>query len=511
MIFQSTFFWGIIAFLNSVSAWLYSSCRPSFYFIDRETFTGASVTVLILMLLNAVGAAAMLIFVKRAGAKFNKVYGIVSIVLSVIFIGANVAYAFLGWEMWMNYFFYIKQTAVYFFVFWAVIASLIIIPKAKGKAKAILSIVLASVIFVSCIFSGFQIRKFEFSAQPVVFIDGDDNYTVTWATSCPSTGTLEICKDGLVSLYYDENCGTVEADTRVHNISIARKYLDGCDYYRVISKHTIGHTGYSLWEGKTINSEKYQYKTLAYNETDFNIWSFSDWHEHSYFTESIMQNFSKADFFIMLGDALNMIACEDDIITNILAPCGKISGSEIPVLFARGNHECRGAYATKLLSVLGLSSYYNTYSIGPVAGVILDNGESDVDKFVEYWGTADYETYRDREGEWLSKAKIDDKPYKIAICHDSDFIHKTDERSDRPLWINYLNKMGVDLMLGGHLHNQYLEKPGKDNKEYYTFIDGGIKNGGYAASQITVNGKKVSFKTVNREGNVVVNESADIF
>ena len=118
--------------------------------------------------------------------------------------------------------------------------------------------------------------------------------------------------------------------------------------------------------------------------------------------------------------------------------------------------------------------------------------------------------YQDK-GEWLKDVKIADKPYKIAICHDTDFIHKTDERNERPAFINHLNESGIRLMLGGHLHEHYLEKPGTDNKEYYTFIDGGIRDFNYKASQITVSGKSVTFKTVDQNGNEFLSETADIF
>jgi hypothetical protein len=144
---------------------------------------------------------------------------------------------------------------------------------------------------------------------------------------------------------------------------------------------------------------------------------------------------------------------------------GKITKGEIPVVFARGNHDLRGIFAEKLADYTpnyNGNTYY-TFRLGCVWGIVLVCGEDKPDKNIEYGNTVCCETFRRDETRFLEKTVkkqeyLDEGiKYRIVVCH-VPFFEKFQppfniEEDTYAYWIKLLREnIKPDLMYAGHKH-----------------------------------------------------------
>ena len=110
----------------------------------------------------------------------------------------------------------------------------------------------------------------------------------------------------------------------------------------------------------------------------------------------------------VIGDIVSYAKSIDTVMVHTFGPVADIV-KDIPVVFARGNHEGRGAdsYLVPGLFDTPTGEPYYIFRRGPVAFVVLDGGEDKPDSSVEYSGLADYDAYRQAELEWLRGAVKD--------------------------------------------------------------------------------------------------------
>lgn len=175
------------------------------------------------------------------------------------------------------------------------------------------------------------------------------------------------------------------------------------------------------------------------------------------------------DFLLLNGDIVSYATSVDTVMSHTFGPVADVV-KDIPVVFARGNHEGRGAdsYLIPDLFETPTGEFYYIFRRGPVAFVVLDGGEDKPDSSVEYSGLADYDAYRQSELEWLRGAVKDPlfagAPVKVAIIHiplidgpGSWYAQSWLSRNFSPV----LNEAGVDLMLSGHLHRHVYVEAGE--------------------------------------------------
>jgi len=206
-IIKNKVLWIVTAAYTSVLALLYSSARVSFYFIDRESFHGLSVALLVLMI--ALYVMQVFVFLKRDTLrdKLLKALFILNIIFLVLFTALVIVYAVMGWEMWDDYAYYIRKSLPYYCVLWFGVAGVLLLPRLKGKKKAIGSAVLCVCLLLGVVVIAFEPLHFQFAAQPTVFVSDEDTYSVVWATNAPSTGELVIESGVSTKHFYDENAG----------------------------------------------------------------------------------------------------------------------------------------------------------------------------------------------------------------------------------------------------------------------------------------------------------------
>ena len=177
-----------------------------------------------------------------------------------------------------------------------------------------------------------------------------------------------------------------------------------------------------------------------------------------------------ADFIVLLGDLISMVETEKDAqLANELAH--NITKGEIPVIYARGNHEIKGEYAEVLYKYVGSRNqeYYYTVTLGDddVFAVVLDMGEDHEDDYWEYYGTAQFDIYRARQTEMLEQVLEDgdyeNYQYRMMLCHiPVVYVDKNGYFEEfRTQWTTLLNEMDLDIGLSGHKHVLWPLIPGQ--------------------------------------------------
>ena len=314
-------------------------------------------------------------------------------------------------------------------------------------------------LFVIGFFSVYDLQLTnKINKTPVVYAV-EDTYQITFTTK--AKGEAWVVIDGVE--YNDTFAGGRKTESKIHKITVPMSALDSAGSYTVYTRAMFLRGPYESLQGPTI-SETYSWKGVN-TEDGLHYYVISDNHldvkapaaAASYWGE-------KLDFLISLGDTVNWMESEKEL-SQLLYLASDITGGEIPVLYARGNHEAYGAQFADYHNYVGAKDdkFYYTFRMKNIWGIVLDLGVDHEDDFSEYAGTAKYDAYRkeqtlfldevlkNAENEFLAEG-VD---YRIGICH----IPITFSKVGNPLipykteWISRLNQMQLSIMYSGHLHN----------------------------------------------------------
>ena len=155
---------------------------------------------------------------------------------------------------------------------------------------------------------------------------------------------------------------------------------------------------------------------------------------------------------------------------------GRVTRGAAPCVFSRGNHDMRGNSAERLEDYVpsdGGRPYF-VFRAGPVGGIVLDAAEDKPDDHPEYGHTICAHAFRLEEDAFLDGALADplfrDAALRLVVSHkplafelEPPFdIEKDLYRS----WCARLRAARPHLMLTGHLHACFVEKPGGAHDTY---------------------------------------------
>lgn len=490
-----------LALAEIFCAWACFSFRVSFYFIDAAAFTGATTLVFSLLVLNALLALVLLPLGSKLSDKCYKGLIITNIVLFIVAVAVVAAFSVMGLEMMGDYLFYFREAAPFVLAMCAVATLVFVAPSFKGGAKTAIAVATAVATVLSCVGLYFDVTPFKLTSEPVVFINSADTYSVVWATSHPSTGTLTYTNAQGEHTVVETTAGNKNCSSSIHHITVNRSEFDGAQY-SVNSRHVIERTGYSVFYGKSVTSDTYTLTVPGEDREELNIYSFSDWHEHQQYAEEVgdhLRRMEIPDLVVMLGDSVNMVNSESQVAKSILAPCARLSQSSVPVVYVRGNHELRGPAMEQLGTMLGYPSFYYSFDFSFLSTIVLDRGENHEDDFVEYWGLADYENYRKEQLQWLENQQYTKGKFNLNLVHDSAMADYCGDK---------LEQMGTDLSVSGHLHKCVTLKKGQSYEEedmtashFPVIIDGGKGTSDYTGSLLKITrDKHATVQFVDRNG-----------
>lgn len=307
---------------------------------------------------------------------------------------------------------------------------------------------------------GYNLRPCTFTYGAVVYAVEDD-YQIVFSTSDSAMAWVTI--DG--QQYYDLYAGSARSADRVHKVTVPQTVLDRAGKYTVCAQQMIYRGPFGGYKGKTI-SDEYHFRP-ANGADGLTYAALSDVHEAVDAAAAAVRQ-ERLDFLVLLGDLVSMVETEADAqLANKLAH--EITKGQIPVIYVRGNHEIKGEYAERLYKYVGSCNQSFAYPVtlsNTVFAVVLDMGEDHEDDWWEYYGTAQFDRYRQEQTRMLEslleEGSHQNYDYRMALCHIP--IAYIDEHEYfapfRQSWTKLLNQLEMDISLSGHEHRVWYFLPG---------------------------------------------------
>ena len=329
-------------------------------------------------------------------------------------------------------------------------------PLKNSKACTALKYVLVALVILASVFIGYGVTLGSyFTYEPVVYAV-EDTYQIVFSTNHSATAWVEI--DG--EKYYDLFAGSMKSNDTVHKITVPQEKLDAAKGYSIHAEKMIYRGPFGGFKGKEI-SKHYPFRPV--NSADGLVYyTLTDAHHAQKGAIDAALSVKDLDFLVILGDSVGMVEYEKDVqFSNVLAH--NVTKGEIPVVYARGNHEIKGAYGEQLYKYVGSKNenFYYWFTLSDVFGITLDLGEDHNDGWWEYYGTDRFTLYHDEQTKFLEEL-VAAKPYEnysytLVACHiPIQFVNnRKDHAQVKESWTELLNQIQPDLAVYGHQHDLY--------------------------------------------------------
>ena len=332
-------------------------------------------------------------------------------------------------------------------------AALLFCRRVKSTA---LKCALITLVIVVAVFEGYGVTVgSRFTYEPVVYAV-EDTYQIAFSTNHPAVAWVEIGGEA----YYDLFAGSMKSENTVHKITVPQEKLDGAKAYSIHAEKMIYRGPFGGFKGKEI-SKDYTFRPVDTSD-GLVYYTMTDVHHAHKGAVDAALSVENLDFLVILGDSVGMMDYEKDVqFSNLLAH--DVTGGQIPVVYARGNHEIKGACAEELYKYVGSKneSFYYWFTLSDIFGINLDLGEDHDDGWWEYYGTDRFDLYREEQTAFL-RALAEAKPYEdyaytLVTCHiPIQFVNARKDHEDvKAQWTAILNRIQPDLAVYGHQHDLF--------------------------------------------------------
>ncbi len=446
--------------LSLISALFWVALRVNYSGISKFLGADTNPSFLVMNLPLLVCVAAWIgVAVSLLGLAAKKSWATITglVIGAIMAVGAMVVVYFGAWD-------YLSFILVHFWRSLAVTAAigvfaLVLFFPVRGR-KALKWALLGLVVAVAVII-GYGLRPCSFTYGAVVYAV-EDEYQIVFSTSDSAMSWVTI--DG--ESYYDLYAGSARSADKVHKITVPQSVLDAAGGYTICAQQMLYRGPFGGYKGSILTQE---YSFRAVDSSDgLDYAALSDVHGALDAAAKAATSGEQLDFLVLIGDLVSMVETEADAqAANRLAH--QITGGQIPVIYARGNHEIKGEYGELLYKYVGSKNQGFSYTVtlgGSIYAVVLDMGEDHEDDWWEYYGTAQFDVYRREQTQMLRQAleagEYQDYDYRMAICHIPMVqIEKNGRFAEtRQTWTELLNEMGVDISLSGHKHKIWYYLPG---------------------------------------------------
>ncbi len=398
--------------------------------------------------------------------------------------------------------------------------------KRSGYVRLIFSIlaVTGSVLFVNCLVAGNLYQKptpgtdpsaeFRFLTPPVIQWSTPDSFVVFIITSHPASCAVLVREKGSTGGFItvtDQQHGLVKANETFHRITVSG-LSSGKEYeYQLLATRIINFKPYKVDFGSNIKSSLFSASLPVPGHSELRFTVLNDLHKNIRLIGRLMDKVENAStppqFVILNGDILSHIEGEEDVAAILNLP-GEYA-SEHPMIWIRGNHECRGSFARFMTRYLYMPDgrFYYSFRRGPVQFLVLDSGEDKDDSDPEYSGLVDFESYRRQEEQWFNgvirSAEWKAAPFRILVTHIPVGHIPGDEKRDpkffqpyKKVWAETMNNAGIDLEIAGHYHSYYLEDP-SDKRNFPIVIGGGPEEESAVIINVHATGETLNLEVTN--------------
>ncbi len=342
----------------------------------------------------------------------------------------------------------------------------------------------------------------------------ETSMTVMWITDANCVSWVEYGKgESLDQRAQHSEHGLIDADGRIHKVTIEGLAPGQQYHYRVCSKEIVSFEPYNITYGDTITSDAFTFTTLDDAKESISFVVFNDIHEQNevLFSVARIARSRPFDLVFLNGDILGHIEDQQQVIDHVLGPCTQLFGRQTPFVYVRGNHETRGKFARNLPDYIGLPNgrYYYSFDHGPVHLVVMDGGEDKRDTDKEYSGLVDFDRYRAVQRQWLENEIRSEAfrtaPFRVVVVHmppqPSERWHGPDDMYQT--WRPLVNEGKVDLMISGHTHRYEVRQPVEGQSVYPIVIGGAPKKGEAVVIRVDATNEALSVTMTRDDGEIV--------
>ncbi|QNN24102.1 hypothetical protein HED60_18115 [Planctomycetales bacterium ZRK34] len=240
--------------------------------------------------------------------------------------------------------------------------------------------------------------------------------------------------------------------------SVRLTYLKtGQTYHYRVCARPKGQRDHPGWVGPT-----YTFTQLGAESDDVSFAVINDTHEHHDLVAQLIAKVGedRPQFLCWNGDLMNAVSYESQIFKEIYHPSPEPYASSCPLVFVRGNHDCRGGKAWHLHRYIGKPKerrYYHHFRVGPVVFIVLDSCEDKID--ARLWDGRAFEHEIMLQGLYLQELKND--PLITTAKKRVVFTHIPlwskhqlgwSLNNQRDHWEKALLDLNTDLIISGHIH-----------------------------------------------------------
>lgn len=378
---------------------------------------------------------------------------------------------------------------------------------------------LFSVICTLLAFAGFAQEQIAIKHGPYLQNLKETETTIVWVANKASVGWVEVAPDDGTSYYRFERSRFFDSTNGVKNVSELHAVRitglkPGTSYrYRIYSQEVLERKGEEIVYGNVAAPSIYDKRSLKFTTNDRNkpATSFimlNDIHGNTDYIPKLLNNagFKETDMIIYNGDMMNWLMDEEDLFKGFMDVTVDLFATHKPMYYARGNHETRGLFAASFQHYFSPKEPHLYFLLrqGPVCFIFLDTGEDKPDSDIEYHGITDYDNYRTEQAKWLSEIVKSpdflDAKFKVVIAHmpplpNQDLWHGQGEVLEK--FVPILNDAQVDVMLSGHLHQYFNNKP--TDKVHFPVID----NSSNTVLKGVIEGNQLNMEVKNMNGEVI--------
>jgi len=307
--------------------------------------------------------------------------------------------------------------------------------------------------------------------------------TVIWTTNKPAVPGVNITgPDGKIRFVRNSHDGIIDGGGMTHKVRV-NGLESGTTYkYSVHSVQIMKYQAYKVYYGDTLVRKPVTFTTPDVKSEKVSFLVVNDVHNNSGKLASYLKkgNIGEKDFCIFNGDMVDFLQSPEELFSGFLDSSVMYFASAKPFYYVRGNHETRGYKAREIKYYFDFKDgmYYYGFDYGPVHFTVLDCGEDKPDNNKNYFGLADYDSYRAEELEWLKK-EVKSEAFRnagkrIVIIH-MPIVKEEKQNNGMKYLSDYfgpvLNDAGVNLMLSAHTHRNTFYEPGKSGFSYPLLVN----------------------------------------